>query len=484
MNIDGINVEKAFSDAEACIEKGEKEKGSEAWVPMMRILLVLLKVLFNQVRLNSKNSSKPPSSDFPSKAQARKKKDPKRSPGGQKGHMGTTLKPVNSPDHIKVLKIDPKTLPKGQYREDGYQSRQVIELITRSEVTEYRAQVLVDQDGHRFVAPFPKEVTRPIQYGASIKAHIVYLSQFQLIPVARIQAQFADQYNLPLSLGSISNFNREAYERLEPFEKVAKQALLESSHAHADETGLNVGGKRIWLHSFSTSLWSYFAPHEKRGCEAMDAIGIIPHFMGILCHDHWKSYYQYTCIHALCNAHHLRELQRAFEQDGQKWADKLGKLLLRLHKAVDKGGGSLSPLSASRWRQRYREQIAEAEIECPAPAKPKQKRRGRLKRTKSRNLLERLKNYEADVLRFMTDKEVPFTNNQGERDIRMTKVQQKISGCFRSMEGAQTFCLIRSYLSTCQKQNVTASKALNQLFNGEYPEFIEERLEKNDRGAE
>jgi transposase len=188
-------------------------------------------------------------------------------------------------------------------------------------------------------------------------------------------------------------------------------------------------------------------------------------------------YYRYTCIHALCNAHHLRELIRAFEQDGQQWAKKMEELLLRINKAVDKAGGVLSASSASRWRQKYRAALAEAEIECPAPAEPKEKKRGgRIKRSKARNLLERLKTYESDVLRFTIDKDVPFTNNQGERDIRMTKVQQKISGCFRSIEGAKAFCLIRSYMSTCQKQEVTPSKALNMLFHGEYPEFIQEKI--------
>lgn len=476
--IENIDVNKTLAEAEEFIERESKKNKNVSWIPMMRLLLTLLKILFKQKTLNSKNSSKPPSSDFPGNKKKKTNKDgSKRAPGGQKGHVGKTLKPIKSPDHIESINIDRRTLPKGQYTENGYEARQVIELITKSVVTEYRAQVLIDENANKFVAPFPEGVTRPIQYGSSVKAHAVYLSQFQLIPFARIQAQFTDQYNIPISIGTIANFNKEAYERLENFEKVAKEELASSKHAHADETGVNIDAKTHWLHCFSTQLWTFIAPHAKRGTEAMNDIGIFPIFSGTLCHDHWKPYYQYSCTHALCNAHHLRELLRSFEQDGQMWAENMRKFLLSLNKAVDKAGGVFSSSSAYRWRKKYRKIISDGEIECPPPETSGNKR-GRVKRSKSRNLLERLKEFESDVLRFMLDKDVPFTNNQGERDIRMTKVQQKISGCFRAMEGAKAFCTIRSYISTCQKQRVTSSEALNLLFNGEYPKFIQEKAAK------
>jgi transposase len=164
----------------------------------------------------------------------------------------------------------------------------------------------------------------------------------------------------------------------------------------------------------------------------------------VLCHDHWKPYYRYIqALHALCNAHHSCELIRAFEQDGQLWAQKMDKLLKDINKAVHVGAGALDADNAGQYRQQYKALLKEAEIECPGPKEEKEKgKRGRQKRSKSRNLLERLLNYENDVLRFMTDAEIPFTNNRGENDIRMTKVQQKISGCFRSMEGAETFCRV------------------------------------------
>ncbi|HDL86346.1 MAG TPA: IS66 family transposase, partial [Candidatus Acetothermia bacterium] len=193
------------------------------------------------------------------------------------------------------------------------------------------------------------------------------------------------------------------------------------------------------------------------------------------CHDHWKPYYRYGCTHALCNAHHLRELERAWEQDHQQWAQEMQALLIDTAKAVEQAGGRLASEEADRWRRRYRDLLQKAETECPPPDESQRKgKRGRLKRSKSRNLLERLRDFEQDVLRFMEVASVPFTNNQGENDLRMTKVQQKISGCFRSMEGAKIFCRVRSYLSTCRKQGLTATQALTLLFQGKNPEFMGE----------
>ena len=208
----------------------------------------------------------------------------------------------------------------------------------------------------------------------------------------------------------------------------------------------------------------------------MKAMGILENFKGISCHDHWKPYFRFSCDHALCNAHHLRELQRAWEQDGQKWAKKMKGLLEEINEAVKKAGGSLSKKAAKKFTKRYRTILTRGSRECPLTkglgAKPK---RGRRKKSKSRNLLDRLREYEMEVLRFMSDKRVPFTNNQGENDIRMTKVQQKISGCFRSIEGAKIFCRIRGYLSTCRKHSVEPTEALHLLFQGKLPRFVRSR---------
>jgi transposase len=376
-------------------------------------------------------------------------------------------------------------LPAGDYQEAGFERRQIIDLRVERYITEFRAQILENADGQRFVAQFPAGVTRPAQYGASVKANAVYMSMFQLIPYDRVQMHFAENFDLPISTGTLVNMNRDAYERLAIFDVLARQCLMREAVVHADETGINVGGKRIWLHNASSAQWTLFYPHPKRGQEAMDDIGVLPSFLGTLVHDHWKPYYRYGCTHALCNAHHLRELTYAHEEDAQKWAKTMRELLLTINEAVTAAGGVLAATDADSWRRRYRRVLSKADKECPEPvASAGPPKRGRIKRSKSRNLLERLRDYEDDVLRFMENADVPFTNNQGERDIRMTKVQQKISGCFRSLDGAKVFCRIRSYLSTCHKNGVGIGEALECLFNDKWPEFIQSKLNDAVVGAE
>jgi len=471
-----INVKIEQIDVSATIEEAtsllETETGiSPAFRSVFKLLIVLVKILADRNTLNSRNSSKPPSSD-PNR-EKKKKANGKKKPGGQTGHIGKTLCRVDDPDEVEELKIDRRRLPKGKYKDVGYEARQVFDVIVSRNVTEYRAQILEDQDGNRFVAPFPKEVTRPVQYGTNTKVNAVYMSQYQLIPYERIKDHFESQMDTPLSVGSIYNFNKSAYERLEGFEQWLKKKLIASALNHADETGINIAGKRHWLHCVSNSSLTYLYPHNLRGTAAMNSGGVIPLFKGILCHDHWKPYYSYSCTHCLCNAHHLRELERAIEQDNQKWARKMQNLLVEINKAVDQAGGKLSPEESKKFRKSYRKIIKEGEHECPAPIRPEgKKKRGRLKRSKARNLLERLKKFEDDVLLFMDNEVVPFTNNQGERDLRMTKVHQKIAGCFRSPEGSKFFCRIRSYISTCKKQGVSANEALTLLFLGKYPDFV------------
>nr|WP_221895141.1 IS66 family transposase [Bathymodiolus japonicus methanotrophic gill symbiont] len=431
--------------------------------------MLLVTVLLNRVTLNSKNSSKPPASDPKRKKGNRKKSD--KPSGGQKSHVGTTLQKIDDPDEIEIITIDRRTLPKGRYTADGFETRQVFDIDISRVVTEYQAQRLINEKGQCFIAPFPDEVTKAAQYGNGIKAHVVYLSQYQLLPYNRIQEYFADQLGMPISEGSIYNFNELAYEKLAGFETISKEHLVESACIHADETGININGKRHWLHGASNVQWTHFFPHAKRGTEAMNDIGILPHFHGILCHDHWKPYYKYDCTHSLCNAHHLRELTRAWEQDKQEWALEMKRLLEKMNDAVNEAGGMLLHKEAEKWKVQYRELLGKAEIECPPPDKPKEVKRERIKRSKARNLLERLINYEEDVLRFMTNAWVPFTNNAAENSIRMTKVQQKISGCFRSTKGAEIFCRVRGYLSTCRKQGLSATQAMTLVFEGKLPEF-------------
>jgi transposase len=476
MKIDNIDVNDAVANIKQLL-KNDKNI-SPTLKAAIQLLITIVTLLFNRLNLNSSNSSKPPSTDLNKEKKKRKKS--KKPPGGQKGHEGTTLEPIENPDEIKTLSIDKRNLPRGKsYKDGGYVTRQVINIKISRVVTEYRAEILIDDDGNEYVAEFPAGVTRPIQYGASVKANSTYASIYQLIPYERTQEQFRNEYNIPISTGSIYNFNTEASSLLSElgFDTVVKQELAASLLAHADETGINVNGSKIWLHNLSNEQWTWFEPHTKRGTEAMNDIGIIPLFTGILCHDHWKPYFTYGCEHVLCNAHHLRELTRAFEQDDQKWAEKMRIFLTELNKEVDASkNNKLSKKKIKERKKTYKAILAKANRECPE-IKPKPGTKRRPAQGKSRNLLVRLRDYEHEVLRFMAESLVPFTNNQGERDIRMTKVQQKISGCFRSMEGAANFCRVRSFLSTCKKNGVSASKALEMLFNGKLPDFVQEKLD-------
>ena len=476
--IQGIDIQGAITAIRDQLQQDTSV--SPALRGAIELLILVVTLLMHRRGLNSQNSSIPPSADPHRKKTSRKPGT--RKPGGQPGHAGHQLQPVDEPDEIQSLSIDRRRLPPGDYAEDGYEARQVIDIDIQRFVTEYRAQILVNAEGERFVAEFPAEVSRPVQYGDGLKAHAVYLSQFQLLPYQRIAEYFHDQVGIPVSTGSLVHFNQEAALRLQASgaPEIIRQQLLKSRVLHADETSLNVGGTRHWLHNASTPYWTQFSVHRQRGTEAMDAAGILPDYAGILCHDHWKPYYTYQqCHHALCNAHHLRELTRSAEQDHQHWAKDMAELLRAIHQAVEQAGGRLSRRKADDYRQRYRKLLEQGEIESPPPDERQRKpgQRGRLKRSKSRSLLERLRDYESDVLRFMIDADVPFTNNQGENDIRMTKVQQKISGCFRSIEGAQNFCLIRGYLSTCRKHQCSASEALKLLYQYKLPEFFLECAE-------
>ena len=471
LKIENINVEESIANVRQLLK--EEKNLSPTLSVALDLLLTLITLLLNRLGLNSQNSSTPPASD-PNRKKQTKSGNGKKA-GGQKGHTGKHLELEDDPDQIEEIKIDPETLPAdGQFEIVGYERRQVFDIDISRFVTEYRAEIMQDENGRRIVAPFPSQVKVKAQYGAEVKIHSVYMSNYQLLPYQRIEEHFADQFHIPLSAGSIYNFNKEVDEMLVPFEAWVKQALVNAPLLHADETGINIGGKRRWLHVASNTTLTWLMYHHKRGGEAIEAMDILPNFSGNLVHDHWKPYYKLSCQHVLCNAHHLRELERSWEQDNQQWAKIMKNLLLEINTAVDAADGQLNTPEAEGFRQRYKALLKEAEIECPPPDESLRKKgqKGRLKRSKARNLLERLINYEDDVLRFIENRDVPFTNNQGERDLRMVKVQQKISGCFRSEKGTEMFCRIRSYLSTCKKNDVSPSEALRILFQGRWPKFM------------
>jgi transposase len=474
VSIAKINITETLQRAERLLRQ-DKSLSAPARA-MFDLLIVIITLLVQKFGANSTNSSLPPSQD-PHRQRGSKRKAPaqKRRPGGQNGHEGATLQRDPNPDQIKDITIDRRTIPPGRYKPAGYEARQVIDIEIRKLVTEYRAEVLEDVTGNQFVAEFPAGVTRPVQYGNELKAQSVYKSQKQWIPYGRVCDEFRDQCSIALSAGSVFNFNREASALLEElhFESIVIQQLITEDLLHVDETGINVNGDGLWLHCVCNARWTLYFPHERRGAEAMIAMGVLPRFRGKLGHDHWKAYFTFECLHFLCNGHHLRELQRAWENDGQRWAEKMHTLLLAINEATAQAGGCLGEKAAEDFRQQYRAILAAANRECPPPKRGDRRgQHGPIARTKSRNLLERLRDFETETLRFMNDAAVPFTNNQAERDIRMEKVHQKISGCFRSMLGARISCGVRSYISTCQKHGMSAMEALRILFSGRLPDFI------------
>ncbi len=396
MKIENIDVTKLIKQTNNELKSAKNVPQSLKLV--IKTVLMLLKVLCDRLSLNSNNSSIPPSQD-PNRKKKKKKsrkdkgvKRNKRNPGGQKGHEGKNLPKVDNPDEVEDILIDRRTIPVGKYKQIGFETRQVFDINLSVHIKEYRAEILENEKGHRYVACFPEKVTKATQYGDEVRSESVYMSIFQLIPLARVENYFNDQVGLPISKGSISNFNKDAYNKLIEigFDEWLKSQLLISTLINADETGINVGGKRLWLHNLSNDKLAYYYPDLKRGREAMNRMGVLPKYKGILCHDHWKPYFAYKeCLHALCNAHHLRELERAFEQDGQKWAKSMQNLLLEIKDLTDNLGGVLPKKEIEQFEKKYRSIISKGEKECPLAVK-KEGDKGKVKQTRSRNLLDNL----------------------------------------------------------------------------------------------
>ncbi len=491
-----ISVAKLINKAKKNLEKEEKNL-PPCIVETINSLLETIKYLSDQIGLNSGNSSIPPSADSNRDKKPKEKPtdnsndDDNKSnnkPGGQDGHKGTTLTLVGNPDETIEIELDLTTLPDNQnYQFVRWEIKQVIDIKIRRHVKEYKIAVFKDENGNEFKAKFPKGINAPIQYSPSVKSNAVYMSMYQLIPYERLKEQFLNQFGIALSTGSLFSFNKEALKRLSAFETLVKHKLAISNLIHVDETGININSDLNWIHNASNEDWVWMEPHQKRGEIAMDKIGILPNFKGIMVHDHWKPYFRYkNCQHALCNAHLLRELTRAFEQDNMKWAEEMISFLKDLNIKVTYKDGLLNKNDFEKHQIKYQKILEKAKIECPSPETKDEgiKKRGPIKKTKSRNLLERFIDFEKEILRFATCKYTPFTNNTAERDIRMTKVHQKISGCFRSQKGAKIFCTIRSYIATCKKNNYCIKTALSDLFNGKLPKFIQDEIELIKNQAE
>lgn len=411
---------------------------------------------------NSQNSSKPPSSDGYTKPDPKSLRNKSgRNSGGQSGHPGSTLTPASKPDVIIVHRL--KRCPCGcgaRLRRQPvlrHETRQVFELPPQKLIViEHRVEVkLCPNSGREVSAAFPAGVNAPTQYGTRFNAWLVYLRGQQLIPLERISQMCADLFGKPVSEATVQSAVAAACSALAGFENTVADLIAKAPIVHADETGLRVAGKLHWLHVVGTKSLTWYGVHRKRGGDAIKHFALLPRFAGRLIHDCLSAYFDLDCVHGLCNAHLLRELVFLHEVQHQKWAKRMLELLLRMHRSVvackDRAGPYAAPQLAA-WTRKYQAVLRQGFAENPeALAPPGPRRRGRPGHTKAQNLLLRLQKHERSVLAFLHDWRVPFTNNQAERDLRMMKVQQKISGAFRTLEGAQTFARIRAYLSTSRK---------------------------------
>jgi transposase len=428
-----------------------------------------LKVLEDRLAQDSHNSHRPPSSDRGPRPKSLRQASGKKA-GGQVGHAGTTLQPVEKPDHIVVHKAERCQncqLSLQAVAAQDYDKRQVFDLPPlRFEVTEHQAEIKACPHCHQItVAAFPEDVTHVTQYGEGIKSLSVYLNTYQLLPCERTAEFFRDVFSQGVAASSVVNFNHECFTALADYDQAVKAKITAAPQANFDETGTKVNGQLHWLHVAATPELTYYACHEKRGQEAMDAIGILPNFKGTAVHDHLAAYRHYACQHALCNAHHLRELTFIEEQDQQSWATQMRYLLLDIKKHTARNQVRFNTQTLDGFKQKYRRIVKKGLAENPLPAADDlPKKRGRRKKSKSRNLVERFASYADEILAFAEDFTIPFDNNQAERDLRMMKVQQKISGSFRSRDGADIFCRIRGYISTNRKQGFNVLEALQHVF--------------------
>jgi len=423
----------------------------------------------------SHNSGKPPSSDGPGVKPHPTSQGGRsgRPSGGQPGHTGHTAQLVATPDAVEVH-APAQCGGCGQSLAGipvlRRERRQVVDIppIT-ARVIEHQAQTLCcPQCGTETSGAFPPEVAAPVQYGPGVATLAVYLTQEQLLPLARTRAVLAEVFGCPVAEGTIERAVATCHERLAPVEAAIKQGVLSAPVAHFDETGVHVRDTLAWLHVASTPRLTFYAVHPKRGRVAMDALDVLPQFRGRAVHDGLSSYGQYAqCAHALCNAHHLRELTFVEEQLGQGWAATLKGVLGEGKQAVDaaraRGETGVSEEVRQELTRRYDAALEEgARANPPAPPTGT---RGRPKRGKAGNLVDRLRTHKEATLAFLSDTTVPFDNNQAERDIRMTKVREKISGCFRTPTGGARFCRIRGYISTLRKHGQPIFAALRQALS-------------------
>lgn len=432
--------------------------------------------LETQLAKNSSNSGKPPSSDGlkkPLKTKSQRIRSGKR-PGAQDGHQGKTLQQVDNPD-ITILHSPEACQGCGHSLShiggNLLETRQAFDIPEpKIEVTEHQVEAKTCPCcGKISKAVFPQNVRAPVQYGERVQALAAYFSHQHFLPTERLCQVFKDIFDVTLSAGTCANVDVKLFAQLEPFEANLKTHLIASQVLHFDETGMRCEKKLHWIHTAASQEATFYGMHKKRGKEATDELNILPQFKGNAVHDHWLAYFAYEeAKHGLCNAHHLRELTFVHEHEKEDWASAMKDFLLKAKEEVE-DHSYIGYLTAERQKTLEREYakivlrglLYHASLE-PLP----QSTRGKRKQRPGKNFLDRLVGKQDSVLRFIHDFSVPFTNNQAEQDIRMVKLKQKISGCFRTFTGGKVFCRIRSYISTARKQGWGIWKALADAIKG------------------
>jgi transposase len=423
---------------------------------------------------NSRNSNTPPSAEGYTKPPPRSsRRSSGRKPGGQPGASGTTLRQVDDPDEVIVHVPSACGGCGASLAGAPVASTEIRQVADLPEVAlrwvEHRIEHRGCQCGATTMAAagdgVPEAVRAPVSYGPGVRAVATYLVAGHHLPLGRAAAVMSDLLGAPVSPGSVAAWVQAAADGLGPFTDAVRDVLTGAGVVNFDETGLRVDGALGWVHSASTDRATLYTCHARRGREAMDAAGVLPGFTGIAVHDCWKPYWCYQVEHALCNAHVVRELTGVYEATGQTWAPKLATVLDKMNIAVaakDAGTGSLEPAVLAGWHARIDEILVLGRAQNPEPAGGWPS-----KRPVAVNLLDRFETHRAEFLRFATDFRVPFTNNAAEQAVRPVKIRQKISGCLRTMTGAQAFCSLRSYLATSHKQGRDALAILRQLHEGQ-----------------
>jgi transposase len=425
-----------------------------------------------RLKQNCTNSSQPPStSPFVKPKSLRIKTG--RKPGGQPGHVGHTLPVKETASEVVEHKIDTCSHCGGDLSAETpliSQTRQVLDVKIIPLVIQHAVQIKIcPVCGKKTTAAFPQGVDHYIQYGDTFRTIMVCLNQGNYIPYDRLARMSQDIFKTSISRGTLVNIVHECGQSLHDSLACIKEQLKQSPVVHFDETGTRVKGKNRWLHSAGNKQFTFLETHAKRGSKATTDIGILPEFFGTAVHDFWKAYYNYSdCKHAICNAHILRELQGIKDNYSQFWPVCMKNLLLEIKHSIEEQSGALNLKTLEKFEKRYDIILCLGEKENPLPKKNLSSchKRGRKACSKARNLLNRMRLYKSDILRFMHDTGIPFDNNLAERDIRMSKVQQKISGGFRSDQGSAAFNQIRSYIATATKQGISVFEAIQAAISG------------------